>query len=128
MHLQHVNEIPISDKNTAAALDALERSEESLLFNAKTISELEKSNELMPYLICLLRSSRDDREKSSRIRLICFQKSIILLKSGSLSEEHGKILLDRCGTNVRNILYSVFCILYIMIYLRNQNISCVYQV
>ena len=85
----------MSDKIAAAALDALEGSEESLLFNSKTLGELEKSNELMPYLICLLRSSKDDREKSSRIRLICFQKSIALLKSGGLSDEHGKILLDR---------------------------------
>ena len=78
------------------AIKAINKTEDSGLFDLNTLQMLEKSNELIPYLCAILRGIKSfSDEKSSRRRLTCFQKLLFLLKNGKFNEEQGKILPDR---------------------------------
>ena len=78
------------------ATKAMNNTEDSGLFDSNTLQRLEKSNEIIPYICSILKGIKYFfNEKSYRRRLICFQKSIFILKNGNFSTEQGKIILDR---------------------------------
>ena len=78
------------------AIKAINKTEDCGLFDSNTLQILEKSNELIPYLCAILRGNKSfSDEKSSRRRLICFQKLLFLLKNGKFNDEQGKVLPDR---------------------------------
>jgi hypothetical protein len=83
-------------------MENLENAPDFTLFDSKMLEKLEQSNELMPYLCAMLKAimaSRD--EKGTKRRLLCFQKSIALMKCGRLSETHCKTLADRLFASLR---------------------------
>lgn len=60
------------------------------------LGNLERTNELMPYLCAILRGTKNTGGgDASRRKLICCQKAVALMKAGKIPEQQSKELLDR---------------------------------